>query len=151
MPPTCLKIWRMLIIIAGILTFRLSIVQFDRSQSIANVASDSSDRSKDKSDQKVICIKIFTWIIYALSRGNSWSFAWLHFTDSPQACSKSGGCKKKPIEEKSMGLYLAALVYPIIVLSKISIFFFFFFCVSCENNYKTQLLFLFFWHLIASM
>lgn len=43
----------MLIIIAGILTFRLSIVQFDRSQSIANVASDSSDRSKDKSDQKV--------------------------------------------------------------------------------------------------
>lgn len=28
-------------------------MQFDRSQSIANVASDSSDRSKDKSDQKV--------------------------------------------------------------------------------------------------
>lgn len=61
----------MLIITAGILTFRLSTVQFDRSQSIANVASDSSDRSKDKSDQKVVCIKLFTWIIYALSRGDS--------------------------------------------------------------------------------
>lgn len=46
-------------------------MQFDRSQSIANVASDSSDRSKDKSDQKVVCIKLFTWIIYALSRGDS--------------------------------------------------------------------------------
>lgn len=28
-------------------------LQFDRSQSLAAVASDSSDRSKDKSDQKV--------------------------------------------------------------------------------------------------
>ncbi len=38
-------------------------MQFDRGQSLANVGSDSSDRSKDKSDQKVICIKLFTWSI----------------------------------------------------------------------------------------
>lgn len=41
-------------------------MQFDRGQSVANVASDSSDRSKDKSDQKVLCIKSFTWIMYVL-------------------------------------------------------------------------------------
>ncbi|KAB1225014.1 Transcription factor HBP-1b(c1) [Morella rubra] len=33
---------------------RAHFVQFDRGQSVANVASDSSDRSKDKSDQKTL-------------------------------------------------------------------------------------------------
>jgi hypothetical protein len=42
-------------------------VQFDSGQSLAIIAgSDSSDRSKDKSDQKVMYIQLFTWIICVL-------------------------------------------------------------------------------------
>ena len=96
-------------------------MQFDRSQSIANVASDSSDRSKDKSDQKVYVLNYLHGLYMHFQEGIHDLL--LDCTLQTQAYSKSGVCKKKPIEEKSMGLYLAALVYPIIALSKISFFF----------------------------
>lgn len=37
-------------------------MQFDRNQYAIQVASDSSDRSKDKSDQKVISIKFISYV-----------------------------------------------------------------------------------------
>ena len=144
MPPTRLKIWRMLIIIAGILTFRLSIVQFDRSQSIANVASDSSDRSKDKSDQKVYVLNYLHGLFMHFQEGIHDLLLDCTLQTLRRLAQNREAARKSRLRKKVWAYILLHWFIQLLLFQKFPFFYILFVCVSCENNYKTQLLFLFF-------
>ena len=129
MPPTRLKIWRMFIIIAGILTFRLSIVQFDRSQSIANVASDSSDRSKDKLDQKVYVLNNLHGLYMHFQEGIHDLLLDFTLQTLPRLAQNQEAARKSRLRKKVWAYILLHWFIQLLLFQKFPFFFFYIICL----------------------
>lgn len=79
-------------------------LQSERGQLAVVAASDSSDRSKDKTlDQKVLYLLYFpvSWCFHVLVRGiNVFIYIDMLSADTSSTCSKSRSCQKESVKEK---------------------------------------------------
>ena len=119
-------------------------MQFDRSQSIANVASDSSDRSKDKSDQKVYVLNYLHGLFMHFQEGIHDLLLDCTLQTLRRLAQNREAARKSRLRKKVWAYILLHWFIQLLLFQKFPLFFILFVCVSCENNYKTQLLFLFF-------
>ena len=119
-------------------------MQFDRSQSIANVASDSSDRSKDKSDQKVYALNYLHGLYMHFQEGIHDLLLDCTLQTLRRLAQNREVARKSRLRKKVWAYILLHWFIQLLLFQKFPFFYILFVCVSCENNYKTQLLFLFF-------
>lgn len=76
-------------------------VQYDRGKATAMAVSDSSDRSKDNTDQKVVYVKKFSLKVFNLCTSiQIFMILWFQCADSPKACSKPWSSSEKPPQEE---------------------------------------------------